>query len=85
VRQDRLESALRLALTKHTLTFHAASLVSSSVDWSTQPPTATLLVRDDVPVTPHQVGLLEAYAFQSTRQHFHLVIFLERVERVTAT
>jgi uncharacterized hydrophobic protein (TIGR00271 family) len=85
VHQDRLESALRLALTKHTVTFHAASLVSSSVDWSTQPPTATLLVRDDVPITPHQVGLLEAFAFQSTRQHFRLVIFLERVERVTAT
>ena len=85
VHQDRLESALRLALTKHTVTFHSASLVSSSVDWSTTPPAATLLVRGAVPITPHQVSLLEAFAFQTTRQHFRLIIFEGHEERVTAS
>jgi uncharacterized hydrophobic protein (TIGR00271 family) len=85
VHEDRLESALRLALTKHTVTFHDASLVSSAVDWSTTPPAATLLVRGDVPITPHQVGLLEAFALQTTRQHFRLIIFEDHEERVTAT
>jgi uncharacterized hydrophobic protein (TIGR00271 family) len=85
VHQDRLESALRLALTKHTVTFHNASLVSSAVDWSTTPPAATLLVRGDVAITPHQVGLLEAFASQTTRQRFRLIIFEDRVERVTAS
>ena len=66
VHQDRLESALRLALTKHTVTFHDATLVSSSVDWSTTPPAATLVVRTGVSITPHQVGLLETFAFQRT-------------------
>lgn len=84
VHQDRLESALRLALTRHTVTFHNASLVSSSVDWSRTPPSATLLVRGDVPITSHQVSLLEIFAFQMTRQHFSLIIFEDHVERVTA-
>ncbi len=85
VHQDRLESALRRALTKHTVTFHAATLVSSSIDWSATPPAATLLVRGDDAITPHQVGLLEAFAYQRTRQHFHLIIFEESVRRVTAS
>ncbi len=84
VRQDRLESALRLALTQHTVTFHDTSLVSSTVDWSTTPPAATLLVRGDVPITPHQLSLLEAFAFQATRQRFRLIILESRVQRVTA-
>jgi len=85
VHQDRLEFALRLALTKHTVTIHDASLVSSSVDWSTAPPAATLLLRGDVPVTPHQVSLLEAFAFASTKQRFRLIMFEEHVQRVTAS
>jgi uncharacterized hydrophobic protein (TIGR00271 family) len=85
VHQDRLESALRLALTKHTVTFHDASLVSSSVDWSATPPAATLLVRSPVPITPHQVGLLETFAFAATKQRFRLIIIEDHVERVTAT
>jgi uncharacterized hydrophobic protein (TIGR00271 family) len=85
VHQDRLESALRLTLTKHTVTFHDTELVSSSVDWSATPPSATLLVRGDDPITAHQVGLLEAFAFQKTRQQFHLIILQERVQRVTAS
>jgi uncharacterized hydrophobic protein (TIGR00271 family) len=85
VHQDRLESALRLALTKHTVTFHSASLVSSSVDWTTVPPAATLLVRGEVPITPHQVSLLETFAFAATGQRFHLIIFEDRLERVTAS
>jgi len=84
VHQDRLESALRLALTKHTVTFHDASLVSSSVDWSMTPPAATLLVRGAVRITPHQVSLLEAFAFQTTKQRFRLIIFEDHVDRVTA-
>jgi uncharacterized membrane protein len=64
VHQDRLESALRLALTKQTVTFHNATLVSSAVDWTRMPP--------------------EAFAFARTKQRFHLIIFDERVVRVTA-
>ena len=74
VHQDRLESALRFALTKHTVTFHDASLISSTVDWSTAPPAATLLVRGAQAITPHQVSLLEAFAYQSTKQRFHFII-----------
>jgi hypothetical protein len=85
VHQDRLESALRLALTKHTVTFHSATLASSSVDWSVTPPAATLLVRGSVPITPHQVSLLEAFVLQRTRQRFQLIIFEDHLERVTAT
>lgn len=85
VHQDRLESALRLALTKHTVTFHDATLVSSSVDWSTTPPAATLLVRGSVPITPHQVSLLEAFAYTATTQRFRLIIFDDRIARVTAS
>ncbi len=84
VHQDRLESALRLALTKHTVTFHNAELVSSAVDWTQMPPEATLLVRAPTPITPHQVTLLEAFAFATTKQRFHLIIFDEHVVRVTA-
>jgi uncharacterized hydrophobic protein (TIGR00271 family) len=84
VHQDRLESALRFALTKHTVTFHDANLVSSSVDWSATPPAATLLVRGAAPITPHQVSLLEAFAYQRTGQHFHLIIFEDHVDRITA-
>jgi len=85
VHQDRLESALRFALTKNTVTFHNASLVSSSVDWSTAPPSATLLVRGAAPITPHQVSLLETFASARTRQRFHLIIVEEHVDRVTAS
>ena len=82
--EDRLETALRLALTKHTVTFHDAALVSSTVDWSQTPPSATLVVRGGAPITPHQVGLLETFASASTGQRFALIILENRVERITA-
>ena len=84
VREDRLESALRLALTSNTVTFRNASLVSSSFDWLVNPPAATLIVRSGVPITPHQVSLLEAFAVRATGQRFKLIVDVAQVERVTA-
>ncbi len=69
---------------KQTVTFHNATLVSSAVDWTQMPPAATLLVRAPAVITPHQVSLLEAFAFAQTKQRLHLIIFDERVVRVTA-
>lgn len=84
VRQSALENALRQALTTRTVTFRSASLVSSEFDWLSRPPTATLLVRAQAPITPHQVSLLEDFARRATGQRFQLVIDVSQVQRVTA-
>jgi uncharacterized hydrophobic protein (TIGR00271 family) len=83
VRESALETALKRALTTETVTFRQAELVSSTFDWHTSPPTATLLVRSSESLTPHQVGLLEAFAFRATGQRFRLVMDISQVQRVT--
>jgi uncharacterized hydrophobic protein (TIGR00271 family) len=83
VRENVLEGALRRALAQ-TVTFRDASLVSSNVDWLTQPPTAALLVRSPAVPTPHQIALLEAFVRRATGQSFRLVLDVSQVERVTS-
>jgi uncharacterized hydrophobic protein (TIGR00271 family) len=82
VREAALENALRRALTTQTVTFRQATLVSSRFDWLSRPPTATLLVRSSVILSPHQVALLEAFARRETGQVFQLDIDVTHIERV---
>lgn len=84
VREAALEEALRTALTRQTLTFRQATLVSSRFDWLTDPPTATLFVRSSGTISPHQVQLLETFAQQATGQRFQLLVDLSQIERVTS-
>lgn len=84
VRESVLESALRVALTQHTVTFRQAALVSSRFNWLVNPPTASLLVRTSAGITPHQVQLLQTFVQRATHQQFTLIIDVSQVKRVTA-
>ena len=83
-RERALENAFRETLTRQTVTFRQATLVSSHFDWITQPPTATLLVRSSEMLSSHQVALLEAFAQRATGQRFQLVIDISQIQRVTS-
>ncbi|MBC5824848.1 MAG: DUF389 domain-containing protein [Candidatus Eremiobacteraeota bacterium] len=84
IRDAQLEAALRRALLNHTTTFQHVTLVSTDLNWLTDPPVARLYVRSDQPITPHQVGLIEDFAKRSTGQRFHLVFNVSRIDEVTS-
>ncbi len=85
LREARLETALRTALLQRTGTFQRADLVSADFDWLTKPPTAHLLVRAQGPITPTQVGFLDAFAVRETGQKFNLIFDVIQMQEVTRT
>lgn len=85
IRQDRLESNLRRALLDRTITFQRLRLVSMETDWFSDPPEVNLTVYATSPVTPVQVGLLEAFVAKEMGRSFRLVFEVSRLEEVTNT
>ncbi len=81
--QAELETALRTALLRGTITFNEqVQLLESSFNWVSDPPEVTLVVRANETVTSRQVGLLEQFAEQATGQPFRLVFLVSQTEEV---
>lgn len=84
VRQARLEASLRTALLDRTITFQRLALVDMRTDWLSTPPEVSLVVYAQDPVTPKQVGLLEAFVAREMGRPFRLMFEVSRVEAVTS-
>ncbi|MGC8713427.1 MAG: hypothetical protein ACP5RH_13650 [Leptodesmis sp.] len=53
VRQSQLEASLREALLNRTITFQRIELMTSRINWLTDPPEVRLNVRAREPITPN--------------------------------
>ncbi|MBE9012583.1 DUF389 domain-containing protein [Pseudanabaenaceae cyanobacterium LEGE 13415] len=82
VRQAELQYNLEQALLNRTVTFQRLELLSTEVDWLSDPPTVRLNVRARDSVTPKQVQLLEEFISREMRQPFRLVIEVGQVQEV---
>ena len=82
LRQARVESALRTALLKGTVTFQRVELISTRFDWVSSPPVVTLFVQSTQPITPVQVHLLELYAKRKTGITFTFVFEVTPINEV---
>ncbi|MBD2089808.1 DUF389 domain-containing protein [Microcoleus sp. FACHB-1515] len=85
VRQARLETSVERALLDRTVTFQRVELLRSQTNWQANPPEVRLSVRAQAPITPRQVGLLEAFITQEMGQPFQLVFEVGQVEEVRST
>ncbi len=82
IRQSHLEASLRQALLNRTVTLQRMVLLSSDVNWLTNPPQVRLNVRTKEPVTPRQVTLLEEFLEKEIGQKFTLIFEVGEVEEV---
>ncbi|MBW4551179.1 MAG: DUF389 domain-containing protein [Aphanocapsa sp. GSE-SYN-MK-11-07L] len=82
VRQAQLETSLRQALLKRTVTFQRLDLLSSTTNWLANPPEVRLNVRAREPVTPRQVALLEEFVQQEMGQPFTLIFVVGQVAEI---
>lgn len=82
VRQSRLESNLKAALVKGTVTFQQVELVNIDTNWLSKPPEVRLTVRSKAPITPKQVQLLESFIKRKMGQNFTLIFLVSQVEEV---
>ncbi|NET37800.1 MAG: DUF389 domain-containing protein [Cyanothece sp. SIO1E1] len=83
VRQNQLESSLKQALLRGTVTFQRVRLVASETDWLIDPPEVRLIVRTQEPVTPKQVQLLEEFVENRMGQQFTLIFEISSLQEVT--
>lgn len=83
VRQNRTEDSVRDALVNGTVTFTRLELIDSDINWLASPPEVRLTVYSTEPVTPKQVGLLEAYISRRMRRDFRLIFEVSEVQEVT--
>jgi uncharacterized hydrophobic protein (TIGR00271 family) len=67
IEQQQLETGLRRALVEDTQTFKRVDLLSTNVDWLSNPISVRLLVRAQGLVTPTQVAFLQAFAARAMR------------------
>ncbi len=85
VRESRIESAVRHELVTNTVTFRHVHLLAAKFDWYVQPVSVDLDVSSEKPVSPSQVGDLEAFVKRRTGQPVHLIIRVSRYETVTSS
>jgi len=84
-RQAELEALLKNVIVDQTVTFQKARLVSSRINWNTEPPEAYLTVAAVETVTPKQIGLLEDFVEKETGRRFTLLIQLTRIENLRSS
>ena len=84
-RQAELEALLREVIVDRTVTFQRARLVSSTINWNTQPPEAYLTVTAVDTVTPKQIGLLEDFVQVETGRRFILLLQVTRIENLSSS
>lgn len=82
VKQNRLETNLRQALLKRTITFQRVELVRTETNWLANPPEVRLTVRSLEAITPKQVQLLEEFTERSMGQPFTLIFEVSQVQEV---
>ena len=87
IRQQQLEDVLRASLRNDTQTFKSVQLVSSHVDWVSDPIRIRLLVRMEGTLTSHQVGSLQSFIAQRLHadKPVALTVDITPVTSVTAT
>jgi len=84
VRQTQLETSLKQALLNRTLTFQRLELLKVQTNWLMNPPEVYLSVRAQVPITPKQVSLLQAFVNREMNQPFTLVFIVGQVQEIRA-
>ncbi|MCY7283121.1 MAG: hypothetical protein LH679_06695, partial [Cyanobacteria bacterium CAN_BIN43] len=84
VRQTQLETSLKQALLNRTLTFQRLELLKVQTNWLMNPPEVYLSVRAQVPITPKQVSLLQAFVDREMEQPFTLVFIVGQVQEIRA-
>lgn len=84
LRQERLESNLRLALLNKTITFQRLQLMQMQTDWASEPPVVNLTVYANSPVTPVQVDLLETFVAEEMGRSFRLIFEVGQLYEVTS-
>lgn len=82
VRQSQLEASLREALLNRTITFQRIELMTSRINWLTDPPEVRLNVRAREPITSNQVALLEDFVQAEMGQPFTLIFVVGQVEEI---
>lgn len=82
VKQNRLETSLRQALLKRTITFQKVELIKTETNWLTNPPEVRLTVRSREVITPKQVQLLEEFVEMSMGQPFSLIFEVSQVQEI---
>jgi uncharacterized hydrophobic protein (TIGR00271 family) len=83
--EARLEGTLKHVLVTRTVTFgQRVKLVALHVHWQTAPPQVQILVRAEVPPTPHQVALLEQFVNAAMGRKFKLSLEVTRTVTVEA-
>ncbi len=80
--QAELETALRTALLRGTVTFQQVELLDSQFNWVPNPPEVILVVRSNEPVTTKQVSLLEQFVRRATGQAFRLIFQVSQTQEV---
>jgi uncharacterized hydrophobic protein (TIGR00271 family) len=82
IKQAHLEASLREALLNRTVTFQRLDLLSTTTNWSANPPEVRLNVRASEPITPRQIELLETFLQRETGQPFTLIFVVGQVEEI---
>jgi uncharacterized hydrophobic protein (TIGR00271 family) len=86
IEQQRLESILRQSLVNDTQTFKHVELISTDIDWVSNPIRVQLLVRMQGILTPAQVGYLQSFASARihTNRPLRLIVGITPVTQVVA-
>lgn len=84
IEQSHLEASLRAALLDQTQTFRRVQLVGTSIDWLARPIRIDLFVRAEEPVTPTQVGYLQAFAQRQIHRPLTLTVDVSQFSAVRA-
>lgn len=82
VKQNRLETSLRQALLKRTITFQRVELIKTETNWLANPPEVRLTVRSREVITPKQVQFLEEFVERSMGQPFLLIFEVSQVQEI---
>ncbi len=82
VRQNRLDTSLRQALLRRTITFQRVELIKAETNWLANPPEVRLTVRSQETITPKQVQLLEEFVERSMGQPFLLIFEVSQVQEI---
>lgn len=82
LRQAELEALVQQVLVNRTVTFERVNLISSDVNWQTNPPEVRLNVFVTGTLTPNQVRLLEEFVAKQTGQRFTLIFYVNQIEEI---
>ena len=85
VKQAQIKATLKSMLINRTITVgQQVQLLSTDVDWTTNPPKVSLNVQANKPITPKQVRLVQEFISKEMKQPFKIIINASKVDEIQA-